>query len=326
MRVLAHRIVAFARRRWRALMHAALVLTAMLALSSGCAAPRPVTTSARTPARAVPAPRHVFLWQTASSTSTVYLLGSIHVARPDLYPLPRVIDDAFAASDTLVLETDLDAASLLGASLRIVRHALLPLGDSLPKHLSPATYDKLCAHLKAHDLPSDAFDRFEPWFAAMALPALDAQKQGYSSDDGIDVHFRDLAEDKKRILSLEPIDSQVQLLLSLGQGDQERLLLGALDTDEGVDDLDELFSLWKSGDAEAFAAFSMQDRTDPERSELYRRFLFTRNENMSKTIETYLTERGTFFVIVGAAHLVGDGSIVDLLRHRGHRVEQLTQR
>jgi uncharacterized protein YbaP (TraB family) len=305
-------------RRW-------LALALALVLLGGCAATAAPARGAPTRPRAAPA-QHVLLWRTSTATATVYLLGSIHVARPDLYPLPSVIEGAFAESDTLVLETDLDIVPLLGASLQIAARALLPLRDSIENHLSRDTVDKLHAYLAAHHLSPDAFNRFQPWFVAMSLPALDATQQGYSADDGIDVHFHDLAENKKRILALEPIESQVELLVSLSQSDQEELLREAIDDEGEEEDLDRLFQLWKSGNAEAFAAYSMHDRGSAQTEELYRRFLFSRNENMSKTIEGYLSERGTYFVVVGTAHLVGDGSIVDLLRRHGRRVEQLTRR
>jgi uncharacterized protein YbaP (TraB family) len=290
-------------------------------LGTSCARPA-AAPRAGAPAAVAPKARHVFLWRTASATATVYLLGSIHVARADLYPLPRVIEEAFAASDTLVLETELDGASLTGAALEIMKHATLPAGDSLATHVSPETHAKLRHYLEGKKLPPDAFDRLQPWFVAMALPALDAEESGYSAADGIDVYFHDKAQGKKRIASLESIDSQVALLLGLGAEDQEQLLLGALETESG-DDLERLFEWWKAGDTEAFAASVLENGDTPENQELTRRFLLSRNENMTRTVEGYLATRGTYFVVVGSAHLVGERSIVDLLRRRGHRVAQL---
>ena len=48
-----------------------------------------------------------FLWQVDSPTTRIYLMGSIHLLRQDVYPLAPVIEEAFAASDILVLEADL---------------------------------------------------------------------------------------------------------------------------------------------------------------------------------------------------------------------------
>ena len=39
-----------------------------------------------------------------------------------------------------------------------------------------------------------------------------------------------------------------------------------------------------------------------------------------KNIEGYLNSSGNTMVVVGAAHLVGDNSVVNLLRKRGYKV------
>src|SRR5690349_22883151 len=47
------------------------------------------------------------LYKVESTTATVYVLGSIHVADASLYPLDPRILSAFEQADTLVLETEL---------------------------------------------------------------------------------------------------------------------------------------------------------------------------------------------------------------------------
>ena len=56
--------------------------------------------------RASAAEHKLFAWRVAGDPGTVYLLGSIHVGKPDLYPLPQQIEQAFAVSAELVKEID----------------------------------------------------------------------------------------------------------------------------------------------------------------------------------------------------------------------------
>jgi uncharacterized protein YbaP (TraB family) len=56
---------------------------------------------------------------------------------------------------------------------------------------------------------------------------------------------------------------------------------------------------------------------------MYEKLLYTRNKNMVSKITEYLQTHETYFVIVGAGHLVGERGIVELLRKRGYLVEQL---
>jgi len=44
---------------------------------------------------------------------------------------------------------------------------------------------------------------------------------------------------------------------------------------------------------------------------------------MADRAEEYLAEGGTGFYVVGAAHIVGEGALVELLRDRGYTVEKV---
>src|SRR4030042_3960106 len=49
-----------------------------------------------------------FIWEISSDSTQVYLLGSVHVASQDLYPLNNSIEDAFNSSTYLVVEVNTD--------------------------------------------------------------------------------------------------------------------------------------------------------------------------------------------------------------------------
>jgi uncharacterized protein YbaP (TraB family) len=54
-----------------------------------------------------------------------------------------------------------------------------------------------------------------------------------------------------------------------------------------------------------------------------KRLLTDRNYKMAGKIEQYLTTDNTYFVVVGAGHLVGDEGIVRLLQTKGYKTRQL---
>jgi uncharacterized protein YbaP (TraB family) len=56
---------------------------------------------------------------------------------------------------------------------------------------------------------------------------------------------------------------------------------------------------------------------------LYRTLIVDRNNIWVRDIEGYLNGSGNTMVVVGAAHLVGDNSVVNLLRKRGYKVVKL---
>src|SRR5450755_4467957 len=48
-------------------------------------------------APAQPKPRRFLMWKATSPTTSVYLVGSIHVGDSSMYPLPAEVESAFAA-------------------------------------------------------------------------------------------------------------------------------------------------------------------------------------------------------------------------------------
>jgi len=48
-----------------------------------------------------------------------------------------------------------------------------------------------------------------------------------------------------------------------------------------------------------------------------------RNRNWIPKIESYLDSGQTYFVVVGAAHMVGPEGLLALLKARGYKIEQL---
>jgi hypothetical protein len=56
---------------------------------------------------------------------------------------------------------------------------------------------------------------------------------------------------------------------------------------------------------------------------IYERLVYERNRNMASKVEDYLRTKETYFVVVGAAHLVGKQGIIEILKGKGFVVEQL---
>jgi uncharacterized protein len=82
------------------------------------------------------------------------LLGSIHVGRADLYPLPREIEHLFDTSDFLVEETDFSKADPAQVRRARIRSGLYTGGDRLENHISNKTSEALQTYMGAQVLYS----------------------------------------------------------------------------------------------------------------------------------------------------------------------------
>ena len=269
-----------------------------------------------------PAPRH-FLWKvTSPSGGEAYLLGSVHVLTKDFYPLSPTIDQAFAWSRTLVEEVDLDEMNNPATMIGLMGKATLPQGQTLDQIVSAETFAAVRTRAEANGIPLMLLQRMKPWMAAVALTASELTKAGFDSDLGIDKHFFDRAKAvamPRR--ALETVAYQFDRLDGLAGAMQEESLKAMLaDIDTQASNVETLAGAWRKGDTATVEKLLHEGFSDTPA--IAERLLFERNRNWVAPVEACLSEGARCFIVVGAAHLVGPNSLVQLLRDRKHSVVQ----
>jgi uncharacterized protein len=157
---------------------------------------------------------------------------------------------------------------------------------------------------------------------ATTLLQLELAKRGFSPEFGIEqVLARRAAGDEKPIQGLETTAQQLELLAGMPMPMQKRFLAMTLDESAQIDrEIGELVGAWKAGDTAALADL-LSDEFD-EFPDLYRRLTVDRNRAWVGRIADLLDDRDDYLVVVGALHLVGEDSVVDLLERRGYEVVQ----
>jgi uncharacterized protein YbaP (TraB family) len=265
-----------------------------------------------------------FLWRIQSKTNTVYVLGSIHYLKKEVYPLDEKIESAFAQSDILVVEANINDIKQ-GDIQKLIGSAFYLGSETLEKNVSTETYEMVKKELGEFGLTLEVIDKERPWFLALTLASLGTLKLGFDPNYGIDKYFLSKATGKKKILELESFDHQINLLSQLSDKDQELLLLYTLkDINVLKKELDKLVQAWISGDAKGVESIVTRSLEEEKRlSPIYERLIYERNRDMASKIEDYLKTKETYFVIVGAGHLVGNQGIIEMLKEKGFLVEQL---
>ena len=278
---------------------------------------------AATPAASAAAERSV-VWSVRGEHNTVYLFGSIHVLRPGDVGLPRAAETAYDDAEQLVMEIDMDdpaVADPLALASQMQRYAQLPAGQSLESALG-ADYPAVATHLREAGLDPALLDGFAPWFVGMMVLQLEIARRGFDPAHGIEQQVTDRAmADRKPIRGLETPADQFAVLGGLSLPEQKRFLLMTLEETEQTDArLDQLLNAWRSGDTATLAQVLSEEFE--EFPELYRPLTEDRNRAWVEQLAGLLDDRDDYLVVVGALHLVGRNSVVDLLRQRGYRVTQ----
>ena len=264
-------------------------------------------------------------WRVDSASATVYLFGSIHFADESFYPLREEIEQAFEASENLVVEVDVNKNDSMQSFQELMQNEGFYSGDeTLKDHLSEETYQQLQVYLKAMNIPSALIEKQKPGIVVLTLASLQAQQTGLKPEHGIDLHFLNQIKNNKKILALETMEQQLRIFLDIE--DADALLQDSLHSIETVEEeMDGLISAWKQGDEKALHKLLFEDLVNENTAiiALYERLYFQRNIKMTNSIKSYLKQKGKYFVVVGAGHLIGDKGVVHLLQNAGYRVSRL---
>jgi uncharacterized protein len=266
----------------------------------------------RPPPGAVPGPA---LWSVADEDTTIYLFGTVHALPPEAEWMRPGIAEALAASDTLVTEVELDAASLATMQQTIMLKGTLPQEQTLRGLLTDEQRAKYEAALTRIDLKPETFDRFEPWYAAMMMTMLPLIKEGYSTEAGVEKVLGTASGEGKKREALETVDYQLTIFDTLPQDAQIRYLMEVIEGNQNIKALlDAIVAEWLEGDADELARLMNEGLTDAELAE---RLLYARNRNWADWIAERMKRPGTLFMAVGAGHLAGENSVQDALVARG---------
>jgi uncharacterized protein YbaP (TraB family) len=267
-----------------------------------------------------------FLWKVQSKTGVAYVLGSIHSLKKEIYPLDKKILDAYNETDKLVVEVNISKIKPETMQKSLLEGSTYSGEGSLRTRLSRDTYEQTEAKFSEYGRSIRQLDMFKPHFIAITLTALEIQKKGFDPEFGIDRYFlRKATQDGKEILDLETFDFQADLFRSFSDKEQELFLIYTLmDMDIIGSQLDILIDSWLKGDANTMESILMKSIVDrPELRPVYEILIDKRNEEMTAKLEHYLATDSSYFVVVGAAHLIGDKGIIRLLKEKGYAIKQL---
>jgi uncharacterized protein YbaP (TraB family) len=265
--------------------------------------------------------RH-FLWSFGHDPAPVYLLGSIHLLKPDAYPLPPVIESAYAESTCVVFETDISKMNTPNIQKKMIALATYPKGQTLSESLPGETYRILVEKLNRLGLRAQNFEAYRPWFCAMNITHLELFRLGFNPVYGIDMHFfQKTRNSRKKMDYLEPIEFQLDLLGALDGEGQMSFLEQTLKELAVIEQMAaDMVRFWQTGDTKRLAALLFKYKD--EYPGIYDRLFFQRNKNWLPHIENLARKNEPSLVIVGAGHLVGKNGLLDLLKQRGYDIKQ----
>lgn len=263
------------------------------------------------------------VWKLQGRGNTVYIAGSVHLLRQQDYPLPKAYDIAYENSSRLVFEIDMEELSDPKTIKRMQQLGTYSSRDSLRRHISPGTYNLLAAHLTSRGLPTLLFEQMKPGLLAINLSSMEALRMGARADLGLEVKYHNKAlKDGKPSSGLETVEFQVTLFDKLNDRQQDRMLRATLEKIDAMQKLlKNLIDAWKIGDVESMDSLLNEEfKDDPKLKSI---LIDKRNQTWIPKIEKAFLNGENVLFIVGTGHLVGKGSVIDLLQQRGYILSQM---
>ncbi|HME41256.1 MAG TPA: TraB/GumN family protein [Steroidobacteraceae bacterium] len=257
------------------------------------------------------------LWELHGKHNTVYLLGSIHVLRASDYPLAPAVLEAYGNVSSVLMEINLEETGSAQVQAEMLGSAILPEGKTLPDVLGPQRFEHADRLAREVGVDLSMFGQFAPWFAAEAVSQLQLAQLGFQPETGVDMYFMERARnDGKSVAGLETVHDQIALFQNMSLDAQADYLVASLEQAHDLPrEVDSMVHAWKRGDTQWFETQMLSELgRDPR---LYQSLLGERNRKWVPKIEALLREDKNYLVIVGTGHLVGQGSVIDLLKKDG---------
>lgn len=264
------------------------------------------------------------VWKLAAGEQHFYIAGSLHMLRKADYPLPPEFETAYQNADIIMFETALSELEQPAYQQQLLQKGLYPEGKNLKQSLPEKTYAKLTEYCQANDLPLENLEQMKPWMLVLSLTIAELYKHGIQPNDGIEAYYnRKAQQDGKKTAGLVPVAEHINMLASLETGFDNLLIESFFHEMKTLIPLmEDLTEAWRMGKENTINTL-INDLIHKDYPELHQKILLNRNERWLSTIETQIRSKQNTLIIVGVGHLVGKGSVIDLLRAKGYKLEKL---
>ena len=285
------------------------------------------------------------LWKAEGNGNTLYLLGSIHTDRGNLYPFHKQLRDIITGVELAAFELDFNSQEGIDEFTAMQMYSD---GTTLKDHIDPEIYQEVVEALVPLGTPEEQVAQFKPWalantFTALSMldetssdnaMALDLYVSAKASNlgtqvEGIETYafqgkiFDDLSDEYQENYLAMTLSMYLGMDAAEGLSDEEKAEYEAAlkEQDEAVD---RWMEQWKIRDTEAFANDYPKDVIQANTTDELNSKLFEgRDPNMIAWADRYLKQDGahTGLMTVGAGHMIGKTGVVQGLKDLGYTVE-----
>ncbi|KAB2909146.1 MAG: TraB/GumN family protein [Ignavibacteriales bacterium] len=254
-----------------------------------------------------------YLFTVKKGAATFQIMGSIHVAKG--MELSDTVKSLIEWADEIFFEVDMKDMTDPQLTFRILPLMRLPDGKSLKDIYEPDKVKILKERFKKAGLAWSVMKHYKPIFGAFSAASVAAMKQEVAAEPGTEYKVYDYAQKfNKPTGGFETVEFQISLFDSLDYDTQFEMALSIFDRiDSLASDLDDILSAFQSGNISEFGKV-LDDDPMTQNNQFNRIFLLDRNKKWAQKIEELAASAPKkYLIVVGTAHLIGTGSLIELL-------------
>jgi uncharacterized protein YbaP (TraB family) len=260
---------------------------------------------------------HPAYWIARGSKGTAFILSSVHVLGPNVAWRNTVIDDAAERAETYVFEVPNGKAEDEETLRFVIKYGRLPKGQTLQGLLSPVAQKDYAVACTLAGLQTASLDKARPWLAAVLLTVHYMNLRHLTSvNTPDDAYYAEAAQKGKNLVYFDTTRDQLEFVSRYDQVEVLSAMLGNFA--KQPERIDYLIATWSDGDTATMAKLidrAFQD--DPEGAKIFAE----RNREWATRLEHLLDTGGSYFVVVGIAHLVGPSGLPAILRADGYNIK-----
>ena len=264
-----------------------------------------------------------FLWELTRGDKTVTMFGSLHVGKPDFYPIPESVITRFESSTVLAVEADITLPATQQACVK-----LAATDEKLEDMLSADDFAALNGYVRASNIPDATINKRKLWMVNLALVGAELNQLGVDFSRGLDVVFlREAKAAKKRVIEVEGGALQCGALAVATPAETTAALsrfLAAVRQNRMEKRLDQMLIAYRAGDGPSLNKVVIEEFGDSKEGVLAKQRVFdNRHPPMAERIDSYFKSAEKHFVVIGVGHMFGENNLLEALIKLGITVKRV---
>lgn len=285
-------------------------------LSTRCLLPALAALGLASPALAAPG-----LWEVRDDDSVLWIFGSFHILPEGLDWRTELFDTVLQDADKVVFEADVGPQAMAEVGGEAFARGIYVDGTLLTDVIGADLEAQLRDYAGEIGLQLGPILAMKPWLATNTISVAAMMAEGFS-EQGVELQLQPEL-DMERMVFLETGEEQLDVLAGASEEEQVAMLQATMDEMPNLPKVvTKMLSHWSNGTTEVMADMFLMEMGGFETA-FMDRLIYDRNRNWIPPLETMLAENENNLVIVGAAHLVGEDSVLDLLEKAGYAVERV---